>query len=316
MTIARKIALMVALALVTSAVVSAVSLFGLQQVNGGVTAIAEKTLPAVLATGDMRARYLELHAAAYDRISIADPDQAKVADEKMQALVDSIVQQIIFYAEHTTDEAEKKVLDDARLAISAYVGRMTQVRNLAAMGEREMAMGVMQTQVGPIHRQLAEAFDGLLKVRTAEAGAVGKMAERTYSSTLGLSILAALIGLVLIGCAGFFIGRSVVRPLSQMQQAITHAVESLDFTDNLKVASKDEVGQTLNAYNRLLQRLRASFSEVQQASARMLSAAEQADGSARGIAANSRQQSDAATGMASAVEQLTVSISVVAHQAE
>lgn len=316
MSIARKILLMVVLALVVSGVVSVVSLLGLHQVNGGVAAITETTLPAVLSAGEVRAKYLELHAAAYDRISIADEAQARAADERMKGLVDGIIEQINFYTEKTTDENEKKVLNDAKMAISAYVGRMTQVRNLAAMGEKEMAMGVMQTQIGPIHRQLSEAFNGLLKAREAEVTAVGTMAAATYARTLTSTVFAAILGLALIGAGGFMLGRAIVGPLSRMQQAITRTASNLDFTEVLKVGSHDEVGKTLAAYNQLLQRLRASFSEVQQASARMLQAVEQADASARGIASNSRQQSDAATGMASAVEELTVSISVVAHQAE
>jgi methyl-accepting chemotaxis protein len=119
-----------------------------------------------------------------------------------------------------------------------------------------------------------------------------------------------------IGVIGFLLGRSITTPLVAMQRAIIRTASELDFTDTIKVRTHDEIGRTLAAYNELLAKLRTSFSEIQGASARMASITAEVDRTSQEIAENSHAQSDASSGMAAAIEELTVSISMVANQAQ
>lgn len=315
MTISRKILLLVLLALVTCAAIVGVAIGGLNRVKAGVDDITSTTLPAVMAAGDVRARYLTLHGAAYDRVSATDPEVAKAVEARMDELGKGIVEQINFYSEKTTDPDEKAVLDEAKLGIASYSAKMNQVRNLARMGEQQMALGVMLTQVGPVHKQLSDAFDKLLKIKSDQAAAVAQAAGNSFATTISATIGAAVAGLALIGVLGFVLGRSIVSPLASMQDAISRTARELDFRTDIPVRSRDEIGRTLSAYNSLLARLRSSFGEIQHATGRMLEVAHSAEASAHRIAENSRQQSDASSGMAAAVEELTVSISLVANQA-
>lgn len=316
MSISRKILLLIVVALATCAAIVGVAISGLNRVKSGVDDITSTTLPAVMAAGDIRAKYLTLHATAYDRISVMDPQAAKAVETKMDELNKGIVESILFYSDKTTDPEEKQILDEAKLGIAAYSSRMTQVRNLVNMNEQQMALEVMQTQVGPIHKQLADAFDKLLKIKSGQAANVSSTANHSFDNTINATIGATVIGLVLIGVIGFVLGRSIIRPLDEMQRAITRTAQSLDFRSEIPVKGRDEVGRTLLAYNTLIKRLRSSFAEIQQATGKMLDVAREAEASAHQIAENSRQQSDASSGMAAAVEELTVSISLVANQAQ
>ncbi|MDQ7989255.1 MAG: methyl-accepting chemotaxis protein [Candidatus Dactylopiibacterium sp.] len=316
MSISRKIILLVVVALLTCAAVVGVALGGLNRVKTGVDDLTGSTLPAVLAAGKMRTDYLSLHAAAYDRIGMTEGEAAKAIEAQMAQMAQRLVEQINFYAEKAHDAEEKAALTEATANLVAYMARITQAQNLAGMGEQQMALGIMQTQVGPLHKEISKALDTLLGMRQKQAETVAKSAGTAFAATISVTLVAAVLGLVLIGVLGLFIGRSIRRPLLAMQQAITHTARELDFRHDIPVRSSDEVGQTLKAYNTLLQRLRTSFAAVQATTARMLAAAGEAEHSAHQIAENSRQQSDASAGMAAAVEELTVSISVVAGQAQ
>ena len=129
-------------------------------------------------------------------------------------------------------------------------------------------------------------------------------------------VTAAVIGVVIIGVMGFMLGRSITKPLGEMQKAIMRTASELDFTESFKVNSRGEVGATLQVHNELLARLRSSFSEIQAVAERMAAITNEVDQTSREIAENSQQQSDASSGMAAAIEELTVSISMVATQAQ
>jgi len=108
--------------------------------------------------------------------------------------------------------------------------------------------------------------------------------EAAFTRTIAITITAALVGLAVIGVMGWFFGRSIILPLGSMQRAISRTADELDFTDAIRIRSKDEIGRTLEAYNQLLAKLRTSFSEIQSASARMVTITEEVDRSSREIA--------------------------------
>ncbi|MDR3413138.1 MAG: TRAP transporter substrate-binding protein DctP [Formivibrio sp.] len=142
-----------------------------------------------------------------------------------------------------------------------------------------------------------------------------KSLQQTLDNARTTMIVTLVAGLFLLGVLGFLILRSIVKPLRQMEASIAMAADKLDFTETISLGSEDEIGRAVQAYNRLLNRLCGSFAEVQQSIANLLDVTEEVDHSSRKIARNSQVQSDASANMASAVEEMTVSISVVAEQA-
>ena len=316
MSISKKIWVLVAIALATCAAVSSMALIGLKRVNSNVEAIASHSLPAVLSTSDMRTTYLTLIPAIYDRATTTDADKGTAQEKQIDSDIQKVIKQINDYSDHTTNEEEKKALYEAKLGLVAFIAKLRQIGALATSGEPQMAVDVIKRDVDPLHKRLSAAFDKLVKINTDEASSVAANSDATFSQTLSLTIAVGVVGLAIIGAIGFVLGRSITKPLNSMQRAITRTANELDFTDTFTVKTKDEIGRTLMAYNELLGKLRASFAEIQAASARMANITTEVDQTSREIAENSHAQSDASAGMAAAVEELTVSISMVATQAQ
>ncbi len=316
MLISRKIWLLVGIAMATCAAVSSFGLYGLRSVNSNVVEIAGNSVPAVLQVSDMRSSYLAMIPMVYNRATIADADKGGELDKEIAASSDKLLKQIISYGERTTDEEEKKALDGAKMGIVSFLTRMRAIGQLAAMGEPQMALDAIRKDIGPLHLRLSEAFNTLVKINTDRVNTVAVAAESTFIRTLEITIAAAIIGLAVIGVMGFMFGRAITGPLGSMQRAIMRTANELDFTDTFKVRSNDEIGRTLQAYNDLLAKLRASFGEIQAASARMASITAEVNTTSQEISENSQAQNDASSDMAAAIEELTVSISMVATQAQ
>ena len=316
MLISKKIWLLVTIAMATCAVIAGFGLYGLKSVNANMVEIAGDSVPALLRVSDMRASYLAMIPMVYERATTTDEEKGSAIDKLIATGNQNLIKQVVDYSERTKDDDEKKVLDVAKMGMVSFISRLNQVSVLAATGEMELTLGVVQRDIGPLHQQLSRAFDDLVKLNTGKIGTVAALAETAFSRTLTITIVAAVLGVALIGAMGFLLGRSITRPLGSMQRAIIRTANDLDFTDTFKVRSNDEIGRTLHAYNGLLARLRTSFGEIQAASARMAAITAEVDKTSKEIAENSLTQSDASSGMAAAIEELTVSISMVATQAQ
>ncbi|MBS1208602.1 MAG: methyl-accepting chemotaxis protein, partial [Proteobacteria bacterium] len=160
------------------------------------------------------------------------------------------------------------------------------------------------------------AMTGLSHMQSAAGAAESQAVQAAFASARSLSIWALVLGVIVIAGLGYLLWRSLVQPLQQMKDTIARTADELDFTESINVRTDDEIGQTLSAYNRLLERLRQSFIAIQKSSAHMLDVTEEVDVTSRKIARNSQIQSDASANMAAAVEEMTVSISIVAQQAK
>ena len=315
MLIKRKIGLLVGLAMATCAAVSGFGLYGIGRVNANVEEIAGHTVPALLLVSGMRSDYLASIPLVYDRANSSDAEKGAAIEKQMDAVYQKLLKQIKEYTERTTDEEEKKALHEVKLSLGAFVTRLRQINELAAQSN-EMAMMVVQSDIGPLHQRLSASFDRLVELNTGNVNMLAEAGQTAYSRTLLISIGAALFGVAVIGAMGGLLGRSITKPLSAMQRAIIHTADELDFTNAIAAHGNDEIGSTLAAYNGLLAKLRASFGEIQLASERMASITEEVNRSANEIAENSVAQGDASSATAAAIEQLTVSIAMVATQAQ
>lgn len=148
------------------------------------------------------------------------------------------------------------------------------------------------------------------------AGVSSGEAAANIASTQTLIWVVGIIGLLTIAILGYFFQHAIVKPLKDMEKAIAHTANTLDFTDKIEIDCEDETGLAMLAYKRLLEKLRTSFAEMQKSTSELLDVTEEVDRSSRKIARNSQIQSDASANMAAAVEEMTVSISMVAQQAQ
>ena len=315
MLISKKLGFLVGLAMAICAAVSAIGVYGLRGVNLNMVEIADNSVPNLLRVSDMRTQYLASIPMLYNRASTEDAEKGAALEKQMEASYQNLLKQVKELTERMTDDEDQKALHEVKLSLGAFVTRVRQINQLAAQSS-EMAMQMVQSDMAPLHQRLSAALDSLVKINTRHVTTIADSAEASFARTFGITVAAAALGLAAIGIMGFVLGRSISKPLGAMQQAIIRTATELDFTDLVKVDSGDEIGHTLAAYNELMIKLRASFGEIQAASARMAAISAEVATTSREIAENSQAQSDASSSMASAVEELTVSISMVANQAQ
>ncbi len=113
----------------------------------------------------------------------------------------------------------------------------------------------------------------------------------------------------------YILHRLVSVPAGQLRTAIVEISSTGDFTRRVKVSSSDEIGQTANSFNELMGSLQAAFRQVHSDIEKVAASSHSLSESSQQVANGSTSQSEAASAMASTVEQVTVSISHVSEGA-
>ncbi len=131
--------------------------------------------------------------------------------------------------------------------------------------------------------------------------ATRKLAMRIITISLGSAVLLLLV------LAVFFV-RSITVPLGQLRRTIVSVSDSSDFTVRADSTGRDELSQTAQAFNNLLENVQNSLKAVLENAEAITSSAQQVSSASQRTAVSSGEQSEAAAAMAAAIQEMTVSI--------
>jgi len=123
-----------------------------------------------------------------------------------------------------------------------------------------------------------------------------------------------LIQVILFFVIGWIINH-VTRPSKELQRTMLAMQTDGDLSKRVPVHSSDEIGQTADAFNALVQSFQGIVSQVHSYADQVSNSAASLTNNAEQIAQSSQQQSDAAANTANAVDEMSVSISSVADSA-
>jgi len=194
-----------------------------------------------------------------------------------------------------------------------YDSRSQQLITLAAHDPKaanDQVTALYHSNFQPFQANL-EQFIGQLEQQTESA----RQHARDTHQQIFWGIVAALllIALVVIGMIGW-LARSLRTSLSSIQQSMQQVSDNKDFTLRAPVHGRDEIALTAQSFNRLLDLLQRNLSELQQGARGVASSSQQMKDATTEIHQAVAAQSQASTSAADSVNQVTVSVSLVADK--
>ncbi|WP_323146533.1 methyl-accepting chemotaxis protein [Pseudomonas marginalis] len=163
---------------------------------------------------------------------------------------------------------------------------------------------------------LAVALDKLIKLNKGYANQAKLDGEQAQQRALHWILLMSGAAVLGLGLITFLVARNIVGALTTMRGTIVEVAQSNDFTLRAQVRGRDETSQTARAFNQLLDKLQLSLREVLNNADQLTQVADSAYNASRHVSASSTSQSEAATLIAAAVEQMSVSIGQVSESTQ
>jgi len=277
-------------------------------------AVADKALQDVeryQAAITTTTRWLGLTEVVMERslaaLSVYDPEAEKTLLQRSLADSARVTQLQKKVGEVLASDAEKQAYENASKARTDALALLKKVRELKAGGDREATAAFVQQQFMPAAQVLLKAMDDFLKVQEAQRDAAVKQSEQARRNTMLTSLVVTALVLALGGVLCALLVRSITQPLHRAVEA-AQAIGKGDLSLTLQTHRKDEFGDLLRAFSRMVEHLRGVVTEVRTGVDSVALAANEIAHGNQDLSARTEQTASSLEETAASMEQLTATV--------
>ena len=253
--------------------------------------------------------HINLTARAIRNVMLVkDPQQAQQEIDRLLAARKSTGEAFDKLEKMITSEEGKRMLAKALEARKMTLADQTVTLDLFKAGKREEAVDLLMTKVRKSQGDYISAVGEIIKYQAKLMAETGSRAEELANATKQLTLMLALAAILIAAAFGFFITRSITRPVTEAALVAGELAQG-NLTVKVKSESKDEVGQLMTAMEAMIGKLSQIISEVNVASDALNNAAGQVSATAQSLSQSSSEQAASVEETTASVEQMTASIS-------
>jgi len=204
-------------------------------------------------------------------------------------------------------EKIKKDLEDAREG-------NTRVVDLALAGKGAEANSVYANVTEPLHHKINDDLGKIVSFEEERIKTRYEEANASFHSNMKLILIIGAAAICIVMALSMLLSRGISKPLSTTI-ALANKVAAGDLSSQLKITSKDEIGELGSAINKMIDSLKDMVNTVNQTAAQVASAADQVNSGAMSITKGAQSQASAAEETSSSMEEMAASIQTVAQNA-
>lgn len=304
-------------------IVSVVALFGVGAVGswttraaqGTVASVMEGTMPSITTLGEIQSTFLSLEVEASGHIATKEPTIKDAAQKNVSEAFTKLEAGFAAYEKLVNDDAEKKMLATEKQLLGEYMPLVTQMMEASRAYDVDAASALMFGKLRPVSQKLKEALRAHAEYNRKMADDIRVHTEKQAGIGSLVSWIGMILGAAIVGLLGIATVRGIGGAIRGMQETVSRIGRDRDFTARVHVASRDELGDMAMNLNRLFEQLQDDLNQLRMAAVSVANTASEMAESATLGAENSEAQSQAASGMAATMQELSVSISHVGEQA-
>lgn len=246
--------------------------YAVYQTRGSAAQVREVTegvVPSALASADVVALVKDVQLATMALVYA--PDAALVAqsqaelDERQAALRAALASQ----AGHAHTEAQRGLVEQARESQQNYADAISETAQMKAAGRDALAQAFLFANVARYRDELEKIVQTLRVEKNREKDeAIAALNGLMHTTTTAIGVVSG-IAVVLLAGVGMVLYRQIARPLTRMQAMMSEIADSQDFSRRVPVGSEDEIGRSIVAFNRMIEKIQENAGLLRQKTADM-----------------------------------------------
>ncbi|WP_024304624.1 methyl-accepting chemotaxis protein [Pseudogulbenkiania sp. MAI-1] len=269
-------------------------------------------IPSIKVLVDAKDATASTRVAVWKHIATMDLAKKTEYESQVQQGFATMDKQLAVYEPLISDDEDRALLAADKAAYAAYKQEVADTLAASRNGDFDGSVAAASRGKGGV---LAQAWTTHIAYNGQLSDKLGQDNGRAYQQAFWLAAGLMALTVVLAVVGGGLLCRNIKRGLDDLVHTMEAISSQLDFTQRAPAGSKDEIGQTAQAFNQLLERLQSSLRSLQQGIVAVAESSQQLQAASRQVADSSDSQSAASAQMAAAVEQMTVSINHVATRA-
>jgi methyl-accepting chemotaxis protein len=311
MTIAKKMVILSCVFMIVLMTVSGIGLSAAYNSLETTRKINENSIPSLNIIHTLRSELQQISINLFRHALSKDTTARSNIENKLDKLSDTLNSELTSYQKYLTNKTENKIYQNESKLLKEYLLLLKTYLTRSRNGENALDMA---KSMGATRAELASLFDEHLTIRQEVANRHAHQNDEKINSQIYWLILTIVIALVLITGMSSFIIINVRRSLSGIQDIMQSFEKNLDFRVRAEIRGNDEIAHLSMAFNQMLTKLGESFALISSQSHRLTQTASSMYSSVSQAATISSRQNEAAAGVATGIEEMTVSISDVSER--
>ncbi|HEY9103216.1 methyl-accepting chemotaxis protein [Chitinimonas sp.] len=314
-SIGSRLAASFAFVLLGFGIVVAVGWYNLGGLRNALTGASSHSEMAKLATS-VQASLLNLSAATRAHATVVLPDAIAAGQKQIEAAKQQLAQSVGALEKIAANASpeEQVTLNGAMAKIKPLPASVDKFTDQVKQFFQSEAVKILNEQINPqiqdANTALATFIAGQDQQIRASADSAASAYTRAVTALLVVAGVVALTAIVL----SLTVTRSVIQPLNQAV-VVSNQVAQGNLAVRLHTDGMDETAQLLRALQAMTQSLATAVSTVRDGAAQVRHTSASVNSSTDLLTERFQTQSDATASMAAAIEQMSVSTSVVANSA-
>jgi len=316
-TIVRNMALTLTVALLALVLVTGYGIWQLLRAQARYAYVETSTIPALIDLAEATAQMSELRAATLSRVLTSDPQQRQLREQRIadsHRRLDEILDR--YARDHLLDDKDRALLDADAVNLAQYRAVQTKFMRQTLAGASEAAVDAALEPLTPATAAVVKGLKDQTDYNIARAVQLGAQGERSSRNALWTLVLSAAAVFVLTGLLAVRLFNRIRHGLGGMQHALQQVSESLDLSLRVPVGRHDEIGQTAQAFNQLVERVNGVLCTVRTSSDSVATAATQIAAGNADLSARTEEQAASLEETASSMEELTTAVQQNADSAQ
>lgn len=318
MTIAKRLILLIFIAILGLVAVGALGLREIGIINQSVVLANEDSIPSIIKAYQIRGRFMSMRVQLLYHVMTSDPSEKAKAEQEIERFRGEMLSFVNEYQTSlATNDTDRKLIEETAALLNEYQQNVAvPLLELSRNNRSEEAEKVVEERCIPMAAKINERLVALAAHNRELAAERQKEAEEANSAAQLFSSLIVIVVALGVAAFGFFTYRHVNGSLGAISNLFSRVERDLDFTGRFSSSGSDEIAELGKAFNHLLDRLQSSLKELNAHATHVSDAASNVMTAAQQMSSASTYQSEAASNMAATMEQMTVSINHVSDRAQ
>ena len=309
MTVAKKMLLLVAAALLGIVVLAGTAQMQINNVFEQTNYSNENVIPSMNLLNGIQSDVYRFRIRLNRLVLNTDPTQTEKQEADLNKAASDSVAGMKRYEEFAENPRDKELLAADKAIFEKFMGHIPGILAAAKKGQTAEALALMEKS-GEDARALATALEDHAAYNMELADKAKNTALETKANSTLLSMVISLVTLVVIALIGFFIARNLLRQLGgepDYAAAVVAKIAAGDLTQQVNIKQGD-TSSMLAAIREMSNTLSQVLGEVRSSADALASASEEVNATAQSLAKGASVQAASVEETSASMEQMSASI--------